>query len=478
MNKRNINLLWIILFSLLLNSCTPLSNLLFGPSGSITLETYPSGASIWIDGKDTGLETPATIENLTKGEHKLKFVYGNEEYLETIFIYNKQNSYLYKELIPKSELWKITVTPPVIYMKIGEKREIGTISAIYMNMDKKKIPLSGCNISSESSCVELSNSGKITGISTGTAIITISHTEKGITKYFNLFVHVEMIPEENEESMVCRAFCVGIGDYDNFPDALGNYDLIAPPYDVDMMKDTLNHSGNGFASINELKDLQATKNAILSGIASTFYQADSDDVSYFYFSGHGMFYEGSSYLCPTDISSESEITDFISVNELEAALNAIPGTKVVFLDCCHSGGFIGKAMEKSSIADYPGNFNENVIHAFMKNTFAKNLATPQYQVLTSCLSSQSCLELTPIGINYGLFSVVLCEGCGFDYFTHPYYADVNANGEITLNEAYIYTDQEVDNIIDILNSPPYEWAVEQDTQVYPENSDFVIIYNQ
>jgi hypothetical protein len=97
------------------------------------------------------------------------------------------------------------------------------------------------------------------------------------------------------------------------------------------MHDTLSHSGSGFSSINELIDVQATKSAILNGIANAFSGVDSDDVSYFYFSGHGINSNGVSYLCPTNVSYHSPLSAFISTNELENALNAIPGTKVVIL---------------------------------------------------------------------------------------------------------------------------------------------------
>ena len=267
-------------------------------------------------------------------------------------------------------------------------------------------------------------------------------------------------------SIVQRALLVGVGDYLYGEDN----DLLAPPFDVDMMRDTLSHSGDGFALINELKDLQATKSAILNGIASTFSEADADDVSYFYFTGHGALDDyNNSYLIPTDC--DGNITTAISVNELDSALSAIPGTKVVFLDSCHSGGFIGKEINQGDIEGYSKNFNDDVINIFM----TRDLANSQYQVLTSCLSSQTAIGLTLGDDSFGLFSRVLCEGYGYNYYTHPYLADVNANGEITLNEAYLYTDEQVDIIIDILNLPPYEWGVDQDTQVYPENSDFVVI---
>ena len=263
-----------------------------------------------------------------------------------------------------------------------------------------------------------------------------------------------------------RALLVGVGDYQDGDDN----DLPAPPFDVDKMNDTLSHSGDGFALINELKDLNATKSAILNGIASTFSQADADDVSYFYFSGHGGTLDNISYLIPTDTNGYTNTC--ISVSELESALSAIPGIKVVFLDSCHSGGFIGKEINQGDIGGYSKNFNDDVINIFM----TRDLANSQYQVLTACLSSQTAIELIPSeGDPWGLFSDVLCEGCGYNYYTHPYLADANANGEITLNEAYDYTDEQVNIIIDILNAPPYEWGVDQDTQVYPENSDFVII---
>jgi hypothetical protein len=101
-------------------------------------------------------------------------------------------------------------------------------------------------------------------------------------------------------SSVYRGFLVGVGDYQYFPDAHGNTDLPAPPFDVERMHDILSHSARGFFSISELMDLQATKTAILNGIATAFSGADADDISYFYFSGHGMNSSGVSYLCPTN----------------------------------------------------------------------------------------------------------------------------------------------------------------------------------
>ena len=218
-------------------------------------------------------------------------------------------------------------------------------------------------------------------------------------------------------------------------------------------------------------DLQATKSAILNGIANAFSGADNDDVSYFYFTGHGINESGVSYLCPTNVSYYSPLSAFISTNELENALSAIPGSKVVILDCCHSGGFIGKQIGEEEISTNPQDFNDNVIDVFL----SRDLTGSQYKVLTSCLSYQVSVELVVGELDpFGLFSGVLCEGCGYDYYTHPYSADGNINGEITLQEAYTYTYETVNTIAAELNYT-YGWNIDQDTQVYPLNSDFIII---
>jgi len=100
-------------------------------------------------------------------------------------------------------------------------------------------------------------------------------------------------PPINTNETAYRAFCVGVGDYIYYPDSHGNIDLPGPPYDVNRMRQTLRYckfglSNTGFSTISYLKDRQATKSNILQWIASTFSGADNNDISYFYFSGHGI----------------------------------------------------------------------------------------------------------------------------------------------------------------------------------------------
>ncbi len=283
-------------------------------------------------------------------------------------------------------------------------------------------------------------------------------------------------PITNE--IVYRAYCVGVGDYINFPDSYGNIDLPGPPYDVDRMRQTLGYckfglSNTGFSTISYLKDRQATKSNILQGIASTFSEADYNDISYFYFSGHGIIVNNIAYLCPAEASYYAPMTNYISVDELEAALSAIPGTKVVFLDSCHSGGFIGKGEGETLILEEElKSFNDEIINVFSQAQSKGLLTTNQYKVLTACHYYQESMGISPTTPGdfdpFGVFTMALCEGCGY---LGSYPADTNLDTKVSLQEAYLYIKLYVQ---DLSNTYPY-LNIDQDVQVYPNNSTFTIV---
>lgn len=271
-------------------------------------------------------------------------------------------------------------------------------------------------------------------------------------------------PPVNNE-IIYRALLIGIGDY------IGdNRDLISPPYSVDRMNKILSQCRFGlpdieFSIINELKDSEATKEAILDGIASTFYGADSNDISYFYYTGHGGRL-GISYICPADYTFS--IFSLINVNKLENALSAIPGTKIVILDTCHSGGFIGKEKGERIIPEEELTyFNDEVISVFSQAEYKGLLTTNQYKVLTSCSYNQECWEMIPIYEDpCGIFTMALCTGCG--YFDYDYPADSNGNAKVSLQEAYLY-------IKDWVQYYPGDLPSPQDVQVYPDGSNYPIV---
>ena len=277
---------------------------------------------------------------------------------------------------------------------------------------------------------------------------------------------------------VYRAFCVGVGDYINFPDSYGNIDLLDPTYDVNRVRQTLSQCRFGslpteFSEIRYTTDWSATKSAILQGITNVFSEADYNDISYFYFSGHGIWENNTSYLCPTEANYYAPMSIYISVDELETALSAIPGTKVVFLDSCYSGGFIGKGVEEIQISkEELESFNDEVINAFSQAQPKGLLTTNQYKVLTSCHYNQECTGLSPTTPGdfdpFGVFTMALCEGCGY---LGSYPADTNLDTKVSLQEAYLYIKLYVQ---DLSNTYPY-LNIDQDVQVYPNNSTFTVV---
>ena len=211
-------------------------------------------------------------------------------------------------------------------------------------------------------------------------------------------------------------------------------DLSAPPYAVDDMEELFTRCYY-LEVLTILMGENATKENILDEIWYTFKDATEDDVSIFYFAGHGGSRYGNFYICPTD--TDWTLENNITVTELECLLDKIAGTKIVILDCCHSGGFIGK------------------------NIF-KLLNRPGYQVLTSCMGEQVCYQMGgSLWVDpYMIFTKGILEGCRTDYL-----ADINFDGIVTMTEAYNFA---VDWVSE--NS-----SKDQNAQIYPDESTFPIV---
>jgi len=463
--------IFIITFLLLASGC-----LYYYPAvstfGSIEITTTPPRAKIFLDGTDTGYITPHTLTNVLAGTHIIRLTLTDYlNYSNVINVTANQTVQLNIDLnpvTPPAFLIRITALPSVINLEVGESQTISSVTAYYSDSSSANINLTACIYHSNNpDCATISGSGTVTAVSEGTATIIISYTDDGISKTTTAEITVGTV---TQNEVVYRALCVGVGDYINYT---SDADLLAPSYDVDNVRQFLNQcrfgpSNTKFYDIDYLKDQQATKSNILQGISSTFAGADVDDVSYFYFSGHGSIIGNTSYICPADATSSFE--SFISVDELESALSAIPGTKVVFLDSCHSGGFIGSSFIKKGegktliLEEELESFNNGIIDVFSQAQSKGLLTTNQYKVLTSCHYYEPCYEIDPIdGDPFGVFTKALCEGCTY---TGSYPADSNLDTKVNLQEAYFY-------IRDLV----FHYGVTQNVQVYPNNSTFTIVEN-
>ena len=125
-------ILQLLLFSLLFlnflifSGCIPLSNLLFGPSGSIEVVTYPSGAKIFLNDKDTGYVTPYTFTNLPKCTYEVKVILNHVSYTKKVIVYAEHTTSVYVEFFPP--LNKIIVKPSSMNLLEGEFKKIDSVT--------------------------------------------------------------------------------------------------------------------------------------------------------------------------------------------------------------------------------------------------------------------------------------------------------------------------------------------------------------
>lgn len=200
--------------------------------------------------------------------------------------------------------------------------------------------------------------------------------------------------------------------------------LNGPAADVSAMRTMLGSMTGTPFKINTVRNTSAS--GIKSAIASTFSGAQANDVSLFYFSGHG--------------TPKGELVGtgntFLSVYGLRSALQQVPGLKIVLLDCCYSGSSISRSTAS------PSSFNSAIISALSSaSRSSENLADSGYVVLTACRQDQMSVSVGENNENmFGAFTYGLCYGSGYDEWKKTSLgrmpADSNGDGAITLSEAY------------------------------------------
>ncbi len=285
-----------------------------------------------------------------------------------------------------------------------------------------------------------------------------------------------------------RALLIGntYPDQDNYLPGCDN--------DVDGMAAMLSRMTATPYSITKQKNI--TDMGMISAIQSTFAGATANDVSLFYYSGHGA----NAAETPNYHGSLVGVRGtFMSITRLKSELDKIPGRKVVILDSCHSGNMIGKS---SSNNVSPSAFNSLVINTFASGSQQidravdvvltdadeqfismdavatlprgeNDLANSGYYVITAAHSTEESVS-SGLDANgdgqvdkyFGLFTYGLTYGSGWNMGKNvatSLYADSNQNGQISLYEAYRYA-----------KAAAQQQNPGQTAQIWPANSGFVI----
>lgn len=273
--------------------------------------------------------------------------------------------------------------------------------------------------------------------------------------------------------------------------------------DVDGMRTMLGRMTATPYSVTVKKNIRAEE--ILSSISSTFGNASYNDVSLFYYSGHGANSVGADGN-PTSYHAAlvGTFQTYVSIARLKTELNKIPGKKVIIIDACHSGQFIardGMVTQVSSSA-----FNSQVVNLFANDDQLSgdvsrtavvlaadgsellseeapefidragetNFAKSGYYVITACRSEEKSVSTGydsngdgKIDRYFGLFTYGLCYGNGWNLARNAAIsslnADLNKDSKVTLYEAYVYA-----KVMAQSHNP------NQTAQIWPENSAFVL----
>ncbi len=271
-----------------------------------------------------------------------------------------------------------------------------------------------------------------------------------------------------------RALIIGQNTY-------SSGDLDAPAIDVKLISSMLvNSNFGGGKSVNvTLKENLSTASlkSALNSMAS--WGVDGDDVTYFYYSGHGS-YDDPGALVGVD-------GDTVSVNEVRQYLDKLPGTVVVILDSCYSGWYIrNKSLNKASTASIDTNaVNNRVVSAFSaaggssglsaKTSLASSTtALGKYRILTACSSNESSYILFADQFEgSSLFTYYLAKGAGVqaaNWEADKLYADCNNNKIVTLDELYRFAQPRI-----AANSVLRKAGVKQSVRVWPANSSFPVV---
>lgn len=297
----------------------------------------------------------------------------------------------------------------------------------------------------------VSRSGVLRGLQPGETRLVVSDVRGSATASVNVVVSAAV--------RKYRALLVSEQDY---------------PFEEDSVRTGSNASMNAIASLLETAEFEdasfvtrraenLSKAELIAEIRACFGSATPQDVSLIYITCHGAYTGGMSFLKLSDGSS-------ISARDLERELRGIPGTIVVLIDSCGSGGAIGAASERADFA-------QGITGAFS----GAAVRGSKYKVIASAGLDQDSYRIAfnadaDAGAMTTVFARALCDGAGWDIDRDDLGtmgADQNYDGNITVDELYRYMYGRVNWYLDIasdLTGANYRQSV----QVYPEGDPFVL----
>jgi hypothetical protein len=206
----------------------------------------------------------------------------------------------------------------------------------------------------------------------------------------------------------------------------------------------------------------------ISGISLT-----EEDTLLFYFSGHGLIDEDTSYIVSHIYGDQSNIPSsiLISPDWLFSSLRATgAGQIIVILDICNSGGFVADrshevdGLPENYTDDWPSAFSLSWERFFNRN--GPDNPYPNIHVISAAGKDEESYESD--SIQNGYFTYFMLRSLGYDHgndvLTASTSADENKDGIVTLSE--LYSDTFARFEASYLKSYESETITTQDTYAY------------
>ncbi len=251
-----------------------------------------------------------------------------------------------------------------------------------------------------------------------------------------------------------RALLIGVDDFvskpSTYPSSTNN---------VYAMQETFQEASRPLEALLIPKETVTDAQTLIALIRSTFQDADEDDVSYLYISTHGS-YDPTGQEEPALLLSDGLREGRITAAELEGAFKGIRGTKVLWLDACNSGAFIGKGqiVQPEQVHFLGGDFKVLTSSGALEESWYWSASDmgEDAEALQRAGDQAHGPPTTPQGAFY--FTQALSQGLSPRY---GYPADINQDGLVTSDELYEYLLQ------NHAASTP---------QVYPQLDRFVVFH--
>ena len=273
--------------------------------------------------------------------------------------------------------------------------------------------------------VEIDRRGVLKGLSEGTCSVTVRSMDGGWMDTLNVTVgpapkrwRALLVGEQNYASTVASVRTGSINSVSGLRSMLAN----------------LSFEGERFQTTTLL---DASRDGVLAGIRDTFAGASAGDVALFYITCHGYYEAGMTCFRMYDGS-------VMTAAELAGALGDVPGEIFLVIDCCGSGGAIGRASGTDDLLKgIDGVFGGTVGPAAVSGS--------RFRVLASAALEQDShrISFAAGGGESGMatvFARALCEAGGWDLqrsARSAMRADLDYDGLVTLGELHEYVSRRV-----------------------------------